>query len=91
MNRSQLIKHMASKQDCSQAAAKQQLTHILATIQQALMEGEKVYIPHFGTFELRYFLAKQGRNPQTGAKIDIAGANHPSFKPSPALKTLVNS
>ncbi|MBV7315095.1 HU family DNA-binding protein [Shewanella sp. NIFS-20-20] len=91
MNKTELSKIMATAQSCTQAQAKTQVASILAVIQQALMEGEKVYIPSFGTFELRYFLPKQGRHPQTGAIIEIAGANQPSFKPAPALKMLVNS
>ncbi|NKF52660.1 HU family DNA-binding protein [Shewanella sp. WXL01] len=91
MKKKQLIERMAAKMAISHAQTKPQLEQILATIHQALTEGEKVYVPQFGTFELRYHLAKQGRNPQTGESIEIDGFNQPSFKPAPKLKEQVNS
>ncbi|WP_394130076.1 HU family DNA-binding protein [Shewanella maritima] len=90
MNKQQLSASMATQVDISKKHAHDQLSVILSTIHQALTEGEKVYIPQFGTFELRYHLAKQGRNPQTGETIEIAGFNQPSFKAAPKLKTVLN-
>ncbi|UCX04294.1 HU family DNA-binding protein [Shewanella glacialimarina] len=91
MNKKQLICKMSQQLDIPQTQCKTQLEHILATIHQALCEGEKVYIPQFGTFELRFYLPKNGRNPQTGEKIEIAGFNQPSFKVSNHLKAQVNT
>ncbi len=64
---------------------------ILQQIHAALSEGEKIFLPQFGTFELRYHVAKTGRNPQTGEAIEIDGYNQPSFKASTALKQQINS
>ncbi|MCT8986988.1 HU family DNA-binding protein [Shewanella phaeophyticola] len=89
MNKKQLIQSMAIKMDIPQTQVKQQLEQILHVIHQGLSEGEKIYIPQFGTFELRFHLPKTGRNPQTGEAIEIDGFNQPSFKASPALKTLL--
>lgn len=86
MNRQMLIRQMAERQQISKAQAKVQLQHILASLTQALSEGEKVYLPQFGTFELRYHIPRNGRNPQTGEPLEIAGSNQPSFKASPSLK-----
>ncbi|WP_144209329.1 HU family DNA-binding protein [Shewanella donghaensis] len=90
MNKKQLIQVMASDIGISQAQVKIQIDQILLQIHKALTEGEKVYVPQFGTFELRYHLAKNGRNPQTGEVIEIAGFNQPSFKAAPALKKAIN-
>ncbi|MGI2171210.1 HU family DNA-binding protein [Shewanella sp. MF05960] len=90
MNKKQLIQSMAKKMDTSQVETKQHLEQILRVIHQGLAEGEKIYIPQFGTFELRFYLPKTGRNPQTGEAMEIAGFNQPSFKASPALKALIN-
>lgn len=90
MNKKQLVQSMANKMNISQIQAKQHLEQILAIIHQGLTEGEKIYIPQFGTFELRFHLAKLGRNPQTGETIEIDGFNQPSFKASPALKASIN-
>ncbi|GGP69747.1 HU family DNA-binding protein [Shewanella saliphila] len=89
MNKKQLIQSMASQLDIPQTQAKPQLEQILHVIHQGLSEGEKIYIPQFGTFELRFHLPKTGRNPQTGEAIEIDGFNQPSFKASPALKALL--
>ena len=91
MNKKQLIQSMAHKMDISQTVARRQLEQILQVIHQGLSEGEKIYIPQFGTFELRFHLPKIGRNPQTGETIEIAGFNQPSFKASPSLKQILNN
>jgi DNA-binding protein HU-beta len=44
----------------------------------------------FGTFLVRDRKARTGRNPQTGAEIQIAAATVPAFKPGKALKDAVN-
>ncbi len=79
---------MARLSGTSQAETKRGLNALLSQIQQALSEGEKVYLPQFGTFELRYHLPKQGRNPQTGEMMDIDGFNQPSVRFSKNLKQL---
>ncbi|OBT09611.1 DNA-binding protein [Shewanella sp. UCD-FRSSP16_17] len=90
MNKKQLLQVMASDTGVSQSQLKPQLEQILIQLHKALAEGEKVYLPQFGTFELRYHLAKNGRNPQTGESIEIPGFNQPSFKPAPAFKKYIN-
>ena len=52
--------------------------------------GGKVQVPGFGTFEVRHRKARAGRNPQTGAKINIAASNGVGFKAGKALKDKVN-
>ena len=49
----------------------------------------KFAYPGFGTFNKKGRKARAGRNPQTGAEIQIPASNTVSFKPAPALKTLV--
>ena len=44
----------------------------------------------FGNFEVRERAARKGRNPQTGAEIEIPASKVPAFKPGKALKDLVN-
>ena len=91
MNKKQLVQTMASDMGISQSLTKPQLEQILLQLHKALTEGEKVYLPQFGTFELRYHLAKNGRNPKTGERIEIPGFNQPSFKAAPAFKKHINS
>ncbi|WP_133408346.1 HU family DNA-binding protein [Parashewanella tropica] len=91
MNKSELVKAMAEQSQSSQKVSKLALDAILYQLTKALSEGEKVYLPQFGTFELRYCLPKQGRNPKTGEVIDIEGYNQPSLKFSANMKNQINS
>ncbi|MCL2919738.1 HU family DNA-binding protein [Shewanella litorisediminis] len=90
MNKATLTKSIAKATGVSQSEAKRQLEQILASIRQALEEGETLYLPQFGTFELRYHLPRQVRNPKTREMMEVAGFNQPSFKPAPALKQLIS-
>ncbi|MBM7071130.1 HU family DNA-binding protein [Shewanella sp. 202IG2-18] len=90
MNKSELVKAMAELSETTQKDTKSALNSLLKMLHQALSEGEKVFLPQFGTFELRYHLPKQGRNPQTGESIEIEGYNQPSFKFSANVKQVIN-
>ena len=59
-------------------------------IADALVEGDKIQIVGFGTFEVKARAARQGHNPLTGEKIQIPAAKHPAFSASKALKDAVN-
>ena len=63
---------------------------LLEVIGSELQAGEKVSFLGFGTFETRRREARKGRNPQTGAEIDIAASNNVGFKAGKALKDKVN-
>ncbi|WP_372870175.1 HU family DNA-binding protein [Shewanella sp.] len=89
MNKTDLSRHLAKEHSLSLPQAKRLLDEILAQITRALEEGETLYLPLFGTFELRYYLPRQYRNPQTGEMMEAPGYNQPSFKPAPALKQLI--
>jgi DNA-binding protein HU-beta len=56
----------------------------------ALKNGDQVSLVGFGTFSVKHRAARTGRNPQTGAEIQIKAANVPSFKAGKALKEAVN-
>jgi DNA-binding protein HU-beta len=52
--------------------------------------GDQVALVGFGTFAVRERAARSGRNPQTGATIEIAAGKVPAFKAGKALKDAVN-
>lgn len=56
----------------------------------ALKGGDSVVLVGFGTFTVRERAARTGRNPQTGAEIQISAAKVPAFKAGKALKDAVN-
>ncbi|QIZ76080.1 HU family DNA-binding protein [Ferrimonas lipolytica] len=90
MNRTQLIKRMAQLSDLPQTTCKATLTQLEAVICKALHEGETVYLPKLGVFEIRHHLPRSGRNPQTGAEIQIPLRTVAAFKPASQLKQAVS-
>ena len=56
-----------------------------------LANGGKVQIPGFGTFSVSHRAARKGRNPQTGAEIDIPASKGAKFKAGKGLKDAVNN
>jgi DNA-binding protein HU-alpha len=91
MNKQQLIASMSRQLQQPQRQTKIELEQVLASIKQALSEGEKIFLPQFGTFELGYRLPQIARHPQTGVSIEVEGQNVPRIKFSPSLKVILNS
>jgi len=56
----------------------------------ALQKGDKIEIRGFGSFRTRKRRGRVGRNPKTGAKVDVPAKSIPFFKPSKELKDFVN-
>ena len=90
MNKSELIDAIAASANISKAVAGRALDAVISSITGALKNGEQVVMVGFGTFSVRERAARTGRNPQTGAPIQIAAARIPSFKAGKALKDAVN-
>ena len=59
---------------------------IFDTIAELLDRGERVQITSFGSFSVAERAAREGRNPATGQKIQIAASRNPKFKPARELK-----
>ena len=90
MTRAELIVNVAEKAKLDRKSAERAVTATFDTIKQALIEGDKVQVLGFGTFENRTRAARKGRNPRTGEEIDIKASNLPSFKAGKSLKESVN-
>ncbi len=90
MNKAELTEAMAEAADISKAAAARALDGMVAAITEALKNGDQVSLIGFGTFSVRDRAARTGRNPQTGATINIAASKNPAFKAGKALKDAVN-
>ncbi len=90
MNKSELIDAIAASADISKAAAGRALDAVTDSIIDALKKDDQVSLVGFGTFLVKERAARTGRNPQTGAPIDIPAAKIPSFKAGKALKDAVN-
>ncbi len=90
MTRTELVANVAEKAGITKKQADLVLNAFFETVQQALVEGDKVQVIGFGTFEIRERAARKGRNPQSGEEIDIPASKLPSFKAGKALKEAVN-
>ncbi|MCW8935928.1 MAG: HU family DNA-binding protein [Gammaproteobacteria bacterium] len=90
MNKSELIDAIAENSSLSKADSGRALDAVISSVTGALKDNDQVTIVGFGTFLVRQRAARVGRNPQTGAEIQIAAANVPAFKPGKALKDAVN-
>ena len=90
MNKAELIDAVAQSSGLSKSDAAGAVDAMLDTITSSLKAGNQVTLIGFGTFAVKHRAARKGRNPQTGATIDIAAANVPSFKAGKALKDAVN-
>lgn len=90
MNKSDLIEAVAKKTDLSKADAGRAVDAVFDSITAALKKGDKVSLVGFGTFGVRKRAARKGRNPKTGATIQIKAGKTPGFKSGKALKDAVN-
>ena len=89
-NKAELIAAVAEQAGLSAKDAGAALDAVVGEITNALKSGERVALPGFGTFSVGSRAARQGRNPQTGATIQIKASNVVKFKPAKKLKESVN-
>ena len=91
MNKNELIAAVAGKADLTKEQAAAAVDATIDTISDTLKDGGEVRLLGFGNFVVTHRKATTGRNPQTGAAIDIKATNVPKFKPGKGLKEKVNS
>jgi DNA-binding protein HU-beta len=89
MNKSDLIEEVAARTNMTKTNANESVSALLDTVTEALAKGTKVNIPGFGSFEVTVRQARKGRNPQTGAEIEIPASNVVKFKTAKQLKEAV--
>lgn len=89
MNKTELINAVAEASGLTKKDAETAINAFTASVTDALKKGEKVQLVGFGTFEVRERAAKQGRNPRTGAAMEIPASKLPAFKAGKALKDAV--
>lgn len=90
MNKSDLINAMAADAGISKAAAKAALESLTDNVTNTLKSGGKVALVGWGTWSVSKRAAREGRNPQTGATIQIAAKNIVKFKAGAGLSDSVN-
>ena len=90
MTKAELIAVVSEKADLTKKDADKAVTAVLEAITETLVNGEKVSLVGFGTFEVKERAERMGHNPQTGDAIVIAASKAPVFKAGTALKNAVN-
>ncbi|MCC0632779.1 MULTISPECIES: HU family DNA-binding protein [Clostridioides] len=91
MNKAELVSKMAEKSGLTKKEAEAALNAFMSSVQDALVNNEKVQLVGFGTFETRERAARQGRNPRDPEQIiDIPASKAPVFKAGKGLKDTIN-
>ena len=89
MNKTELIKQMATISGLTQAQAGDALDALCTVVIDELGAGGEVSVMGFGTFSAPQRAERQGRNPKTGEPLTIAARKTPKFRPSKAFKEAV--
>ena len=89
MNKLELIAAMTKAADITSEAAERALNSFIASVTDALKKGEQVPLLNLGTFGVKAWPARKGRNPSTGKPMDIAAMTVAYFKVSTKLKEAV--
>jgi len=89
MNKGELIDAIAQKTNVSKRQADTIVTAMVDTIVEAVSTGDKISLVGFGNFEVRNRQAREGRNPATGEKMQIAATRIPAFSPGKLFKQRV--
>ncbi len=91
MTKADLIEDVARATELSRKDSEVIVDTIFEGIVKSLRVGDKIEVRGFGSFRTRHRNARIGRNPKTGARVDVPAKDIPYFKPSKELKDLVNS
>ena len=90
MTKGELVEKIAGEAGISKKEAGEALKAFTGSISDALAKGDSVPLVGFGTFSISERAARTGRNPQTGATIQIKASKAPKFKAGKMLKDAVN-
>ncbi len=90
MTKAALVEEVSRVAELPRKQAEKVVETVLGSIVQALHDGDKVELRGFGSFRLRRRNSRRGRNPQTGAPVDVPPKRVPYFKPGKELRALIN-
>jgi DNA-binding protein HU-beta len=89
VNKSELVEQIAQRAGLSKDQAGEALGATIAAIEEGLAAGEEIAITGFGKFSVAHRSAREGVNPATGERIQIAASKAPRFSPGAKLKEAV--
>jgi DNA-binding protein HU-beta len=90
MNKSELVSVVAGKAEITKKSADKAVSALFEAIKEDVAAGNRVQVAGFGSFEPRKRAARKGKNPQTGAEIEIPAATVPAVRAGKAFKEKTN-
>lgn len=90
MNNSDLADALAVSNGLTKTDARKLVDGVFAAIAEAAAKGDEIAINGFGKFKIKDTPAREGRNPSTGAAIQIAASKKLTFAPAKAIKDKLN-
>lgn len=90
MNNSELADIIAADHDLSKADARKLVDGVFSAIADAAAKGDEIALNGFGKFKVKDSPAREGRNPATGAAMQIAASKKLTFAPAKAVKDKLN-
>ena len=90
MNKSELVSRLTERLGGDRTIATAAVNGVLAEIEASVARGERVSLLGFGTFDRRERAARTGRNPQTGATIQLPASVAPVFRPGAGFRSLLS-
>jgi DNA-binding protein HU-beta len=91
VTKNEFVDQVADRAGLSKKDAASAVDAALETIESALTRGDEVAFSGFGKFSVSHRSAREGRNPATGERIQIAASRVPKFTSGAALKKAVKS
>jgi len=90
MTKAELVEEVARTAELTKKHAEIVVNTVFDSIVDSLKDGEKIELRGFGSFRIRRRGARIGRNPKTGARVEVPAKRIPYFKPGKDLKDLLN-
>ena len=91
MTKAELVDQVARNTQLTKKHAEIMVNTVFDSIVDSLKGGEKIELRGFGSFRIRQRGSRTGRNPKTGAKVEVPSKSIPYFKPGKELRELLNS
>lgn len=90
MTKAELVEEVSRAVQLTKKQAETIVNVVFDSIVESLRSGEKIELRGFGSFRLRSRKSRTGRNPKTGARVEVPSKKIPYFKPGKELKELIN-
>lgn len=90
MTKAELVDEIARAAELTRKHSEVIVDAVFESIVEALHRGDKIELRGFGSFRLRRRTSRAGRNPKTGAGVQVPARSFPHFKPGKDLRELIN-